>query len=83
MFKPTYLYIKRHDITGLLYFGKTVRKDPTLYLGSGKYWRAHIRKHGKNISTIWSMLFTDKDLIKEFALFFSEEFDIVTKIQFS
>ena len=26
MFKPTFLYIKEHNLTGLLYFGKTVKE---------------------------------------------------------
>jgi hypothetical protein len=75
---PTYLYIKQHSVTGLKYFGKTT-KDPYKYLGSGKYWLKHINKHDKKfIQTIWvSELYTDKNLLSEFALFFSEEYDIV------
>jgi len=34
--KPTYLYIKEHSKTGLKYFGKTTKSDPTVYDGSGK-----------------------------------------------
>ena len=37
-FVPTWLYIKQHNITKLKYFGKTVRKDPIKYKGSGTYW---------------------------------------------
>ena len=43
--RPTYIYIKQHLKTGLKYLGKTV-KDPYNYLGSGKYWKSHIHKHG-------------------------------------
>ena len=51
--KPTYLYIKQHTKTGLLYFGKTVN-DPNKYHGSGKRWVKHIKKHGKQyIETLW------------------------------
>jgi hypothetical protein len=49
-FKPTYLYIKTHNTTGLKYFGKTT-SDPHNYRGSGLYWLAHLRKHGNNVST--------------------------------
>lgn len=49
-FRPTYLYIKTHNITGLKYFGKTI-KDPLKYKGSGKYWTNHIQKHGYNVTT--------------------------------
>ena len=75
-FVPTYLYIKKHNVTGLMYFGKTV-KDPLKYKGSGKYWQSHIKKYGDNLSNIWYELFTDKESLTEFAQFFSEEFDIV------
>ena len=36
-FKLTWLYIKRHSITGLMYFGKSTLEDPVNYVGSGKY----------------------------------------------
>jgi len=49
-FYPTYLYIKTHNTTGLKYFGKTT-KDPFKYRGSGKYWLAHIRKYGNDVTT--------------------------------
>ena len=38
----TYLYVKKHAVTGKLYFGKTTAKDPIKYPGSGKYWSNHI-----------------------------------------
>jgi len=75
---PTYLYIKQHSVTGLLYFGKTSR-NPYKYLGSGKHWIRHYKKHGKeHIITLWvSEVFTDKSLLTEFSLFVSEEYNIV------
>jgi hypothetical protein len=76
-FKPTYLYIKQHKDTGLKYFGKTVSKDPTKYKGSGKYWMSHLKKYGNNVITLWYQLFTDEESIKEFALNFSKENNIV------
>lgn len=77
MFKPTYLYIKRHKVTGLLYFGKTAALNPLSYSGSGKYWRAHLKKHGKEIETLWHRLFEDEDALKKFARRFSSIADIV------
>ena len=76
--QPTYLYIKQHSITGLKYFGKTCQ-DPYKYKGSGRHWMRHFRKHGPEyIKTIWvSEPFTDAEDISEFAIFFSEEFDII------
>lgn len=76
-FKPTYLYIKQHSITGKLYFGKTTR-DPEKYLGSGTHWKRHIKKHGKeHVINLWYCLFFDKETISEFALMFSEQQAIV------
>ena len=76
-FKPTYLYIKQHNITGLKYFGKTTKLDPIEYLGSGQYWLKHLDKHGKDITTIWCQLYENKDELVEFALRFSKEQNIV------
>lgn len=77
-FQPTYLYIKQHTVTGLRYFGKTTKPDPHLYLGSGNYWKQHLKTHGNDVATVWiSELFTSKDELIEFALFFSETFNIV------
>ena len=76
-FKPTYLYIKQHRITGLKYLGKTI-KNPTHYKGSGKHWLRHLKKHGYSVDTIWYQLFTDKELLVEVALKLSADNDIVT-----
>lgn len=77
-FKPTYLYIKQHPVTGLKYFGKTCLENVFKYNGSGIYWKRHLKVHGNsNIKTIWHKLFINKDDCEEFALFFSEEANIV------
>ncbi len=75
-FKPTWLYIKQHNKTGLKYFGKTTKTDPTKYLGSGKYWLSHLAKHGKDVSTIWYSLFENKEKLVEYAISFSKENNI-------
>lgn len=73
-----YLYIKQHSITGLKYFGKTTRKDPFSYPGSGTRWWNHINKHGKeHIQTVELYGFDNQELCTEFALKFSEENSIV------
>jgi len=75
---PTFLYIKQHSKTGLKYFGKTTKKDPYKYQGSGTRWTNHIKKHGKEfIETLWlSEPYYDTS-ITEVALQFSNENDIV------
>lgn len=78
-FKPTRLMIKRHSVTGLKYFCKTTKSDYMKYLGSGKLWSFHLKKHGRDhVVTDWvSEVFFDEDQIKDFAILFSEFFDIV------
>ena len=77
IYKPTWLYIKQHNQTGLRYFGKTT-KDPLTYSGSGTHWKRHIKKHGiDNVITVWCQLFTDKNELQEYALRFSDENNIV------
>ena len=76
-FNPTTLCVKQHTITKLKYFCKTTKSNFVSYPGSGKYWDKHLKKHGNKIETIWSKTFTDKKDLMEFALFFSEFYNIV------
>jgi hypothetical protein len=75
-----YLYVKTHNVTGLKYFGKTTKKDPHKYTGSGTYWKRHLRKHGFDYITEIVATFQDETLCKQFALKFSTENDIVNSI---
>ncbi len=74
-----YLYVKRHNVTGLKYFGQTKNDDPVRYTGSGTYWIRHCNKHGWNISTeIVKMYKLDQyEEAKEYAINFSRENNIV------
>ena len=74
--RPTYLYLKKHNQTGLMYFGKTVR-DPESYTGSGVYWTRHLEKHGNDVSTLWTKCFTDKTKLTKYALNYSKTHNIV------
>jgi hypothetical protein len=76
-FKSTYLYIKQHNITGLKYFGKTVKTNVLNYKGSGKLWSRHLNKYGNDVTTVWCQLFHDKEELVEFATKFSIENNIV------
>lgn len=76
-FVPTWLYIKKHNITGLKYFGRTTNSDPFKYQGSGNWWRRHLRKHGNNVTTLWVQLYTDRNILKEEAIAFSISHNIV------
>lgn len=77
MFKPTYLYIKTHNVTGLKYFGKTVGSNPESYKGSGIRWLNHINYHGNDVTTEILGYFTDEEECKKVALEFSRKNNIV------
>lgn len=77
MFKPTYLYIKTHNITGLKYFGKTTNKDPYKYKGSGTYWKRHLEKHGCDVNTEILGYYINEKECKSNSLKFSKENNIV------
>jgi len=75
--EPIYLYIKTHNKTGLKYFGKTEKKDPFKYLGSGKLWRQHLSKFGEDITTEIFGCFYDRDECYKAAVEFSHKNNIV------
>ena len=75
--KPTWLYIKQHNITGLKYFGKTTDIYPHSYKGSGNYWKLHINKHGNDVTTELIGPFYSKEDIQLYALMFSISHNIV------
>jgi len=75
-FKPTYLYIKTHNVTGLQYFGKTIN-DPFKYKGSGKRWLNHLKIHGNNVTTSVIGYYTDVNSCIDVAIKFSAEHNIV------
>jgi hypothetical protein len=72
-----YLYVKTHNQTSLKYFGKTTKKDPYKYKGSGKYWTKHLKVHGNDVRTEIVGVFDSKLECTEFAIKFSKEHNIV------
>lgn len=77
IYRPTWLYIKKHNKTGLKYFGMTSNPYINSYMGSGKYWKLHLKKYGKDITTEWCQLFESKEELQKFAAEFSEKYNIV------
>lgn len=73
----TYLYVKQHNKTGLKYFGKTTKKNPYQYTGSGVYWLRHLKVHGKDLLTLEVWEFDDIEKCQTFALDYSEKHNIV------
>lgn len=79
-----YLYLKQCNHCGLKYFGRTEKKDPIKYLGSGKLWRAHIKKHGKhNVNTISLWEFNTQENCTNFALEYSKSYNIVESNEYA
>lgn len=77
------LYLKRHKVTGLYYFGKTTGNNIEKYNGSGVYWKRHLKIHGKDVETVWHSQFDCVNDAREFALLFSELHDIVKSKKFA
>ena len=77
IFRPTFLCVKIHNKTGLKYFCKTTKSDPYAYDGSGVYWRRHIKKHGRDITTQVIGYFKERNICERFALDFSRIHNII------
>lgn len=80
--KYLYLMIKTHHLTGLKYLCKRVTtgySKAISYKGSGKYWKNHLKIHGKNINTEILAKY-ELDKIKEFSrlcIEYSNKFNII------
>lgn len=72
-----YLYVKTHNKTGLKYLGKTVKKDPHAYRGSGAYWKLHLKKHGADYTTEIIRECRSLDELEEWGLFYSNLWNVV------
>jgi hypothetical protein len=77
------LYLKEHLDTGLKYLGVTVQKDPHKYTGSGKHWKAHIAKHGYNVSTDVIFETEDYEVFKEWCVHVSDHLNIVESEEYA
>ena len=78
MFQPTALLVMQHNVTGLKYFCKTAQLHwLNYYKGSGKYWKRHLAKHGKDITVGVLGTYWDEKRCTEAALKFSRENNIV------
>lgn len=72
-----YLMIKTHIQTGLQYLCQTSKKNPHQYIGSGKYWKNHIKKHGKNIKTQIIQICYTKSALVSWGKYYSELWSVV------
>jgi hypothetical protein len=72
-----YLMVKTHNITGLKYLCQTKKSNPHKYLGSGKYWKLHLLKHGKDIHTQILKECSNKDELKDWGIYYSNLWNVV------
>jgi len=78
-----YLYLKTHNVTGLKYLGQTTNNNPHKYTGSGKYWKLHLAKHGKDYSTTILHECTDPSEIISLGKYYSELWNVVDSTEFA
>ena len=71
------IYVKTHLITGLKYLGKTSSKNPSLYKGSGKYWKLHLKTHGNFVSTEILKECNNLEEARYWGEYYSDLFDVV------
>lgn len=78
-----YLYVKTHNKTGLKYLGKTTKKDPHKYLGSGTYWKAHLAIHGNDYNTIILKECQSKEELVEWGKYYSKLWNVAESAEWA
>lgn len=78
-----YLYLKIHNKTGYQYLGKTTRKNPHLYPGSGKLWKRHLNKHGRDYKTIILRECHSEEELLEWGLYYSKLWNVIENENFA
>lgn len=71
-----YLMVKTHNTTGLKYLCQTKKTDPHKYLGSGKYWRLHLKAHGSDIRTEILKECTTKTELRNWGIHYSNLWNV-------
>lgn len=73
-----YLMVKTHIVTGLKYLCQTKKIDPYKYLGSGKYWKLHLKTHGKDIHTEILKECATKSELRDWDIYYSNLWNVTT-----
>lgn len=83
--KYHYILVKQHNTTKLKYlcyhYGTKLSKYT--YLGSGKYWKLHLKKHGKAVSTLVVAELNTQSEAAKVGKIFSVLWDIVKSKEFA
>lgn len=77
------LLLKTHLKTNLKYLCKTIKDDYISYKGSGKIWKAHLKKYGRDVSNILIYETDDLEKFTKVCLHQSYEMDIVNSAEFA
>ena len=72
--------VKTHIITGLKYLCQTKKSNPHIYLGSGKYWKLHLRKYGADIYTDILMICDSKKELNYYGRYYSNLYRVTTAV---
>jgi hypothetical protein len=77
------LLLKTHVKTNLKYLCKTIKDDYISYKGSGKIWKAHLKKYGRDVLNIVIYQTDDLEEFTKVCLHQSYEMDIVNSAEFA
>lgn len=72
---PVFLLLKQHNKTKKYYLCKRTTNDIKslfTYNGSGKKWKNHLKKHGKNFNTVILDIAKSNEELKQKALFYNK-----------
>lgn len=72
------LMVKTHKKTKLKYLCKTESINPQKYLGSGVYWKRHLKEHGTDIDTEVIFETESKEEFKKIATQYSNQWNVVS-----
>ena len=78
--------VKTHNKTSLKYLCKTSTDNPLWpykYLGSGKHWKRHLKKHGNDIKTEILEVCDSREKLIERGIYYSKLYNIVESKEFA
>lgn len=84
--KKHYLMLKQHNKTKLKYLCKCSTNNIKYcysYCGSGKYWKRHLKKHGKDITTTILGIYDTNEELAVAGAYYSKLWNVVENKEFA